>query len=110
MSTRAIRAEIALQKLDPTLPHRHCDKKGRLIGLQAVSESSAPQTAKETKKPEVEIPVLKNALVQLEEPIETVVETDVVSEETNVEIDATSTEETPKKVVGKKKKVVSTDL
>ena len=108
MSTRAIRAEIALQNLDPTKPYRHCSRDGRLTGDPVSSEILAPQTARQA---EPEKPVIKNALVQLDEVAETasaVAEAVVVPEEHDA--DVASEEETPKKAFGKKKKGVSTDL
>jgi hypothetical protein len=114
MSTRAVRAEIALQNLDPRKPHNKVDKQGRLV----------PHGAGPGPVPEVvtiaapELVKVKNALVQLEEVEETKaeVETEVspaeVVEETKVDVVVTEeTEEAPKKKPGgkKEKKVVSTD-
>lgn len=106
MSTRAVRAEIALQNLDPKLPHWKVDKKGRLV----------PHGAGPGPEPEVvaveEAPnKVKNALVQLEpEPVVEEAVAEVV-EEAKAEVEAEATvEEAPKKKPGKKeKKVVSTD-
>lgn len=105
MSTRAVRTEIALQGLDPRLPHSKVDKKGRLVPHGA-GPGAAPAEVIEVPVVVVEEPKVKNALVQLEsEPEET--KTEVVEESKQ---DAPETEEVPKKKLGKKeKKVVSTD-
>ncbi len=105
MSTRAVRTEIALQGLDPRLPHSKVDKKGRLVPHGA-GPGAAPAEVIEVPVAVVEEPKVKNALVQLEsEPEET--KTEVVEESKQ---DAPETEEAPKKKPGKKeKKVVSTD-
>jgi len=102
MSTRAVRTEIALQNLDPRLPHNKVDKKGRLVPFEAGTTLepivSHVMALEETK--------IKNALVQLE-PIETNAEVLEESKPTIVEIEET---ELPKKKFGKKdKKIVSTD-
>lgn len=101
MSTRAVRTEIALQNLDPRLPHNKVDKKGRLV-----PHGAGPGPEPVVVATIVEEPKVKNALVQLE-PEETKAEAEVVEESKQ---DAPETEEAPKKKPGKKeKKVVSTD-
>jgi hypothetical protein len=107
MSTRAVRTEIALQNLDPRLPHNKVDKKGRLVPHGA-STASEPVIVTEAT---VEEPKVKNALVQLESEQAEQTKTEVV-EQLESKLDAVEAEETeaPKKKPGKKeKKVVSTD-
>ncbi len=110
MSTRAVRAEIALQNLDPRKPHNKVDKQGRLV-----PHGAGPGPEPVVVAPVVVEPVkVKNALVQLEEVVETKVEAEAspaeVVEDPKADVVA-ETEEAPKKKPGgkKEKKVVSTD-
>lgn len=124
MSTRAVRTEIALQNLDPRLPHSKVDKAGRLVGYSRVASEATEIVAV------VDSVKVKNALVQIEpvqpdpiveevkEEVEaetfasaSAAETEVVEEtKTDAAVAVSEADEAPKKKSGKKdKKVVSTD-
>lgn len=112
MSTRAIKIEIALQNLDPTVPHRKVGKDGRLLDGVKVGTKPDGGAVVTTVVPvhvvSVETPV-RNALVDLvlEEKHEDAPVAEDTTEDESKNLDDQT--ETPKKRGGFKKKAVSTD-
>lgn len=108
MSTKAVRTAIALQKLDPNLPHCKTNKSGQLVSLAPVAVVAKPKVE---KKPVVE--VVAPPVAPVEEPVVSSESTEVLVEESVpvvVEPVAEVNEEKKPTKKESKKKPVSTDL